>query len=337
MSTLKVGVVGTGKVAAGNYLPCLAEEPGVSLGYYSRTRAGAEACAARFGGQVFDSTAALMDWQPDTVLVLTRETQRLEAARALLEHKPRRLFFEKPLVARHGQENVTEQDFLDGREIVRWAERMGCETAMVFNYRFFEHSAIARRAVTERDFGQAINVSGLTHYACWSHCIDLVHFFAGPIAEIAALQGRDERGAPMAGGMRARDVTAAFRTQGDATGTLIGTTALAWTFPLFELTVNFERGRIRMQDLDGDLTIMDARGMEVETYRIAGDRSRWDQYNSSFRKSVQAYLQTVRHGQPPPVPGWLGLQELQVEAALKRSIAQARPVDVAREFPLDAE
>ena len=34
----------------------------------------------------------------------------------------------------------------------------------------------------------------------------------------------------------------------------------------------------------------------------------------------------------PPVPGMAGLQELQFEAALKRSIAQGRPVDVAREF-----
>ena len=330
MRSLKIGVVGTGKVARTNYLPCLAEDTDVAIGYFSRTRAAAEACAAQFPGQVFDSAAALMAWQPDAILVLTRETQRLEATQALLAHKPRRIFFEKPLVAAHGQENVTEQDFADAQSLLRQASAIGCETAMVFNYRFFEHSQLAKRLVAERNFGAVRNVTGLVHYACWSHAIDLVHFFAGPIAELSALQGAATHAQC---NFAARDVTAAFRTAGDASGTLIGTATLAWTFPLFDLTLNYERGRIRMQDLDGDLTVMDAQGKEVQTYRIAGDRSRWDQYNDSFKKSLRAYLQSIRDGQAPPVPGHFGLLELQVEAAIKRSIATARPVVLAEAFP----
>ncbi len=334
MSPLKIAILGTGRVAYDNYLPGLVEEPDISLGYYNRTPAKAQACADRYGGQVFDSITKMMSWQPDTVLVLTRETDRYQAACALLEHRPRRLFFEKPLAARAGQENVTEQDFFDGQAILQKAEAAGCETAMVFNYRFFEHTLMAKRIVTERDFGKALNVTGLVHYACWSHAIDLVHHFAGPMVEITALQGQAEH---TSGGMRARDVTAAFRTAGDATGTLIGTPTLAWTFPLFELTFNFERGCVRLQDLDGEMTVMDGHGLEVETYRISGDRSRWNQYNNSFKKSVQAYLQTVRSSQQPPVPGVFGLLELQVEAALKRSIAAGRPVKLAEEFPLNYE
>ncbi len=331
MRSLKIGIVGTGKVARANYLPCLAEDKDVSIGYLSRTRASAEACAAQFGGQVFDTAAALLAWDPDAVLVLTRETQRLQATRALLAHKPRRIFFEKPLVAANGQENVTEQDFADARSLLREAERAGCETAMVFNYRFFEHSQLAKRLVAERNFGPVRNITGLVHYACWSHAIDLIHFFAGPIATLSALQGVATHAQ---GGFSARDVTAAFRTRGDATGTLIGTTTLAWTFPLFDLTFNYAHGRIRMQDLDGELTVMDARDKTEQTYRIPGDRSRWDQYNDSFRKSLRAYLQSIREGQPPPVTGSFGLQELQVEAAIQRSIATARPVTLADEFPI---
>jgi predicted dehydrogenase len=331
MATLKVAVIGTGKVAQGNYLPCLSAEPGVALAYYSRTRDKADACAAKFGGQAFGSVDELMAWQPDTVFILTREMERADAARAALAHRPRRIFFEKPLVARGGQEQVTEQDFEEGRAVLREAAAQGCETAMVFNYRFFEHSLLAKRIVAERDFGRVMNVTGLVHYACWSHSIDLVHYFAGPLAEVAALQGQSEHSM---GWMSARDVTLAFRTAGDATGTLIGTTTLAWDFPLFELSFNFERGRIRLQDLDGDMEVMDARGMEVERYHVSAAKSRWDQYNASFVKSVQAYLESVRRNEPPPVPGIAGLQELQVEAALKRSIAQARPVNLAEEFPL---
>ncbi len=329
MSPLKIGIVGTGKVTVASYLPYLAQEPDVTLGYYSRTREKSDACAAQFGGQVFDSVAALMAWDPDTVLMLTRETQRLEATQAILEHRPRRIFFEKPLVAAHGQENVTEQDFIDARQIIQQAEAIGCETAMVFNYRFFEHSALARRIIEDRGFGKVLNISGLVHYACWSHSIDLVHFFGGPIAEISALRGQAMH---ESGNFRAQDVTVAFRTAGDATGTLIGTTALAWTFPLYELTFNFEHGRIRMEDLDGEMTVMDARGLEVQTYRIAADRSRWNQYNESFKKSLQAYLQSIRDQQPPPVAGRFGLLELQVEAGIKRSIADGKPIQLDEVF-----
>jgi predicted dehydrogenase len=333
MTALKIAVVGTGRVARANYLPCLAAEQDVTLGYFNRSRDKADACAAQFGGQVFDSLQALVDWQPDSVMVLTREMERFDVSSELLALNPRppRVFFEKPLVAQQGQENVSEQDFTAGRDLLRQAAAQGCETAMVFNYRFFEHSKIAQRIVAEREFGKVRNVTGLVHYACWSHSIDLVHFFAGPIAEIAALQGQTTHDSGM---LRAQDVTAAFRTTDDATGTLIGTTTLAWDFPLFELSFNFEHGRIRMQDLDGDMEVMDARGMEIERYHITGARSRWDQYNQSFVKSVQAYLQTVRQNQPPPVPGIYGLMELQVEAGLKRSIAQGRPVNLAAEFPL---
>ena len=337
MNQIKVAIVGTGKVAQDSYLPCLVEEPNIDLGYYNRTLASAEACAARFPGRVFSSLPDLMDWQPDTILVLTRETQRYEVARSLLEFKPRRLFFEKPLAARLGQENVTEQDFLDSREILQKAEVKGIETAMVFNYRFFEHTLLAKRISKERNFGRVLNISGLVHYACWSHAIDLIHHFAGPIETITALQGQAAHkggGVNPAMQMLAQDVTIAFTTEGDASGTLIGTNALTWTFPLYELTFNFEGGRLRMVDLDGDLQVMDSHGMETETHHITAHHSRWDQYASSFKKSIHAYLNSIRLAQPPPVPGYFGLMELQVEAAVKRSIAQSKPVRLADDFPL---
>jgi predicted dehydrogenase len=328
--SLKIGIVGTGNVAQRNYVPCLAGQEDVALGYYNRTRAKAETVAAAFGGQVFESMVALADWQPDAIFVLTREIDRLETATALLELNPRRLFFEKPLVARHGQEDVREEDFLNARALLQDAAARNCETAMVFNYRFFDQSLRAKEIIAERSFGRAVNITGLVHYACWSHAIDLVHHFADPIVELTALQSAQERGDRKA----ARDVTAAFRTAADATGTLIATGALAWEFPLFELTFNFEGGRIHFRDLDGDMEVLDSGSAQHEVHAIARDRSRWDQYNASFAKSTTAYLESLRQGQPPPVPGVAGLQELQVEAAIKRSIAQNRPVDLAAELPL---
>jgi predicted dehydrogenase len=335
MDQLKVAIVGAGKVAQNSYLPYLNKAPGVTLGYLSRTPAKAEAAAAKFGGQVFDSPASLMQWAPDAVFILTREMDRFDAAMAILAHNPKRLFLEKPLVAGKGQEQVTEQDFAEGRRLIHEAERRGCETAMIFNYRFFDHTLLARRVAAERDFGSVVSIVGQTHYACWSHCIDLIHHFAGPIAVVSAQAGAVTRSAgSTAGALTAPDLAAAFQTEGGATGTLLGTAALSWEFPLFELALNFERGRVRMQDLDGDLEIMDSRRQDHERYGIARGRSRWDQYTASFGKSIAAYLDAIRGGLPPPVPGLAGLLELQVEAGFKRSIAQGRPVRLAEEFPL---
>ena len=329
---LKIAIVGTGNVAQRNYLPYLADEADVSLGYYNRTLEKARECAQEFGGTAFDALTGLMDWQPDAVLILTREMDRCEAARAVLELGPGRVFFEKPLVARYGQEKVTEQDFLDGRELLQTAAARGCETAMVFNYRFFEHSAAAKEMIEERDFGKVLEITGLVHYACWSHCIDLVHFFAGPVAEVSALQSHAARGS---GGLEAEDVAVAFRTEGDAAGALLGTAGMDFEFPLFEMTFNFERGRIRLQDLDGDLEVMAADTGEVERYGIARGRSRWDLYNASFAKSLDAYLESIRQNRAPPVPGVAGLLELQFEAGLRRSASEGRPAVLRDDFPLE--
>ena len=59
-----------------------------------------------------------------------------------------------------------------------------------------------------------------------------------------------------------------------------------------------------------------------------------DHWRNAIAKSLAAYLDSIRQDQAPPVPGLAGLQELQFEAALRRSIADRRPVDVQKEFPL---
>lgn len=329
---MKVAVVGTGNVAKRNYLPFLARQEDVALSYYNRTCEKAEACAQEFGGWAADSINHLMSDQPDTVLLLTSETVRYEIALDVLRHKPKRIFFEKPLVAQQDQAHVTEDDFEKGRELLRQTQAAGIETAMVFNYRFFDQTLKARKLVDERQFGKLIQATGFVHYACWSHSIDLIHLFGGPIAEVTALSGSAEY--PW-GKVTARDVTAAFVTTSGATGTIIGTTGPSFAFPLFELLFSFEGGRLTLRSLDGDMEVLDYSGNHHEIFSLTRGTSQWDQYRRSFEKSLEAYLQSIRNGTEPPVPGIAGLQELQFEAALKRSIRLRRPVDVQDEFPLN--
>ncbi len=325
--SLKVAVVGTGKVARSNYLPYLAKQPDVALSYFSRTFEKAEACARDFGGQAFATVEALLADEPDAVLVLTHETQRAEAIEALLAGKPKRLFFEKPLVAQNGQANVSEDDFLHARALLQRAETLGCETAMVFNYRFFEQTQRAQKILAERDFGTLTQATLLVNYACWSHCIDLLNFFGGRATEITALAGAMEY-------QGALDVSGAFRLESGASGTILGTSGTKFDHSLYELHFSFERGSLHFSDLDGPLEIYDHATRYKETHGLIGNHSRWDQYRASFEKSLAAYLETVRRGTPPPIPGRAGLEELQFEAALRRSIAQRRPVNVQEEIPI---
>ena len=330
--TLKVAVVGTGKVAAQNYLPYLVQHQDIALSYYNRSRDKAEAVAQQFGGRVAPTLADLVADDPDTVLVLTRETDRYQVTRELLELRPRRLFFEKPLVAQAGQADVTEDDFVKGHDLLARAQAAGVETAMVFNYRFFEQTKKASELITAHNFGQPVHFTGLVHYACWSHCIDLVLAFMGPAATITALAAPVAR--PCMGTDNVRDVTAAVQMANGATGTIIGTCSIDFKLPLYELTLAFERGRLTMRDLDGDLELIDYSSERHTVHALSRNVSRWDQYRASFGKAVNAYLETVRAGTPPPVPGLAGLQELQFEAALKRSIAQGAPIHLADTFPI---
>jgi predicted dehydrogenase len=330
--SIKVGIVGTGNVARNSYLPFLSKQPDVALLYHSRTRAKADACAQEFGGRVVGSVRELLAEKPDTVLVLTRETQRFEATMALLEEGcPRRLFFEKPLVAANGQANVAEGDFYTAKALLNRAAEAGVETAMVFNYRFFDQTVRALEIVQERGWGKLVQGLLWVNYACWSHCIDLLHVFGGRAAQVSALAGEAVYGTGAQSGV---DVAAAFRLENGGTGTIMGTSGSDFDLWLYEMLLRFEGGFLRLNDLDGPLDVLDNERLYAETHALIGNHSRWDQYRASFCKSLAAYLDSIRQGKAPPVPGMAGLEELQFEAALRRSIAEGRPVDVQEEFPL---
>jgi predicted dehydrogenase len=330
---MNILIIGTGNVATANYLPVLCKHDDTNLSYFNRTRSKAEECASRFGGSVCGTLEEAFALDLDAVFVLTKETTRAEVLRSLLQHRPTRVFLEKPLVAVGGQDHVTEQDFFVAEELMNRLADAGCETAMIFNYRFFEQTLRAQRIVAERAWGAPLNVSATTNYACWSHVIDLMHVFMGPVERVNALEGSQIH----RGGLgEAPDVTAALTFENGASGTLLGSWSLDFGFPLFDLTVNYEKGRVRMRGLDGELEVFAYTGNCREVYGITRDTSRWDWYKASFAKSIDAFLDSVRQSASPPIPGEWGLRELQVEAALRRSIAESRPVILDQDFPLVA-
>src|ERR1051325_1224435 len=301
---MEIGIVGVGSVAQNNYIPTLLRHKDVSLTCYSRTVERTEAVAQKFGIRSARTLEELFEQHPEVVFVLTHVEQHLESTQSLLPFKPKRLFLEKPLVAKRGQAHVETQDFWDGKALLLQAQEIGTEVAMVFNYRFFDQIQHAKRLIQERNFGSAISVVCLTHFACWSHCIDLIMDFAGPLQEISAHEGTQAY--PFEEG-EARDLAASFLIGDHATGVLLGTSGMNWNLPLFELTVNFEGGRIHVRDLDQDMEVLDYHQNVHEIFSPSRAESRWNKYDQSFEKSVDAYLDSVRKDNPPPVPGIAGL------------------------------
>lgn len=324
---IKIGIVGTGNVARKNYLPFLSRQQDVELTYVSRTRSKADTCAEEFGGTVAPTIDALCEESPDAILVLTRETQRYEVADELIKRRPKRLFFEKPLVARNGQDNVCEDDFVDAKHLLDRSEKAGIETAMVFNYRFFDQTVRAGQIVRDRGYGELIQASLFVNYACWSHCIDLLRVFGGPAQTITALSGTKEFGGAV-------DVAGSFVLANGATGTIIGSNAPSFDYSLLKIILSFENGVIEFTDLDGPMHTYSNNDRFLESHILVTAEHRWTQYAASFEKATAAYLDSVRKNEAPPVPGLAGVEELQFEAALRRSIAQSRPVDVQTEFKL---
>ena len=319
---MKCAVVGIGGVALGQYLPVLAAE-GVELGYLSRSPAGPQQAVERFGGEVLDGYAGLAAWHPDIAFVTASDTEHHAIVRELIAAGVPRLYVEKPFVAKRGQAFVTDDDYREGLALLDEARLSGVEIAIGFNYRSFD--VVRRAKAGTADWGRVIGVTATAHYACWSHTIDLIAHFAGPIRTVSALAGDHEHGTPP---MRTVDRAVSFVTEDDAVGTLRGTAGSAFTDTLLELTIQFERGRATLRDLGLSLELAADDG-SIEQHRPPTDASRWGLYDRSFADSIAAYLEAVRASAAPAVTGHDGVAELRVEAGIHRSLATGAPVALA--------
>ncbi len=315
----KLAIIGAGNVATNSYLPYLVKRDDVELVIQSRNFEKAKAAAEKFHARPVETLEGVAAENPTSAFVLTREEAHIDIASTLANLGVKRLFIEKPLNARHGQANVTEEDYFEAASFLKQAESLGCEVAMNFNYRFYELSKKLRAFIAERNYGELKESTMLVNYACWSHCIDLLHYFGGKVKTVTALGEKKENA----------DLAGAFTLENGGTGTILGTSATNFAMSLYYVTLNFEKAIVTFEDLDSEMSVYETGKEYRETYRLLGQSSRWNQYHASFAKAVEAYLDAIDKGQTPPVTGADGLRELQFEAALRRSAARGCPVEIA--------
>lgn len=324
-------VVGVGNLAVGHYLPFLAAQNGMELGYLARTSERSSHAQEQFGGTVLESWRDVASFAPDIVFNLTTDSQHGPVLEELVQIGCPRIFSEKPLVAAHGQASVDESDFDRAMMIAAAARQAHVEIALGFNYRFFDTVRASIELMSRANFGDASTIVASAHYACWSHTIDLIGLVSGPMATLSAIAERaDDNAQDAAPPSRA----VSFTTTAGAVGTLSGSSRRAWSDELFSLAFMSEAGHVQFSDLDVGTNSFDADSGRLTTTRLGADASRRDTYARSFVASLSAYLDAVRHSAPAPVGIEAGLRELQVEAAIARSIKEQRPIDVQQELPI---
>lgn len=327
-------IVGIGNLATGNYLPFLAAEPEMELGYLARTPERSSRAQEQFGGSVLGSWSDVASFAPDVVFNLTTDTQHGAVLDEAVQVGCPRIFTEKPLVAAHGQERVDESDFDRAVGIAAAARAAGVEIAVGFNYRFFDTVRSSLELMSNSGFGETSTIVASAHYACWSHTIDLIGLAGGPLATLSALA--DHTGNDDAPDATPPSRAVSFTTVAGAVGTLSGSSRRAWSDELFSIAFTAPGGHVQFSDLDVATNSFDAESGRITTSRLGADGSRGATYGRSFVASLTAYLDAVRNYAAAPVGLEAGLRELQVEAAIARSIAEGRPVDVQGEFPLPA-
>lgn len=328
---MRVSVVGVGKVALTQYLPYLSGLPGIELGLWNRDATRAESAAAQFGGQTLHSLEEVLAFRPELAFVLSSERARLDLATVLVEGGVPELFLEKPLSARDGQANVSEDDFDEAKAFVQLCEARGVVGAMNFNYRSFAATQQVLEWQRTRPLGAMTGVTARAHFACWSHTLDLVSLFGGAPTRVAALAGSVIR---TGRGMTAPDLAISFESDSGVTGTVMGSVADPWDHSLLDLSMVFEAGRIRLWDLDGGAELALADTPYVESLALGHHVSRWDRYSASFAAALDAYFAARKTTVDPPVPLRAGLAELRFEAAIRRAVRLGTVIDVQEEFPL---
>lgn len=320
---MKCVVIGIGHVALRRYLPALSAEPDIELACCSRSIESARRGATEFGGVALADLDQVADWAPDIAFVVTPDTSHVAVVERLIEQGVPRIYVEKPLAAAAGQTRIGAADLADGARLHRAAAEHGVQLAMGYNYRHFATVAAARAEVAGRGWSQPSGVVAWTHYACLSHVIDLVGVFLGELDTIAALRGPDAHGDEK---FRVEDRVVAFTAVSGATGVLRASAAQPRADRLFDLTVSYPEGTVRIADLDGTLETFDAAaGRRIRSER-GDERSREDGYEESFGTALRAYLDTVRSGALPPSSGADGVRELRFHAAVEQALASGRSV-----------
>ncbi len=286
--------------------------------------AEAQAAARRFGcAAAASSYEALLarDGIEAVVLVTPNHLHRPQAEAALEAGK--HVLVEKPIA----------NTVADGRAMIEAAEKAGCVLMVGHNMRRGRAARLARRMIGEGRLGRIVSID--MHFSAdnmqrlapetWRlhpdqcpllpmmqlgiHAIDLVHYLAGPVDEVAAhtraVFGRQ--------GV-VDSVTATFRTEQGPLGTLVSNYCSPITF---QYCIAGTEGLLRCTPHTLSFRRAADTNDRGETPEDVRDFTAHDL--ESFILQMEAFGEAVHTGKPPETDGWAGLRALSVVEAMQQA------------------
>lgn len=308
--SLKVAIVGCGGVSKGSHLPAWQKVPEVELvGICDLVKEKADEMASLAGTKPYYSIEDLLAHQdPEIIDACVNEKVRREVVVQCLQADVH-VFTEKPLAGAQGQANIRPSDLPLGKEMVQAAERTGKSLGINFNYRFAPHAMKLKELIDQGATGEPVAINVFAHLACWSHVIDLMRWFNGEVGSLCAALAGPEQGP---------DRSASLRFRNGSLGTLVGTNRIGWLHPLLRMEYVGTEERVVISDLCGSIERFPVHRNEVIAWSQPVTAWRSD-FQTTFERSIAAFAESVRSGEPPPVSGWDGLRELEIDAAIFES------------------
>jgi myo-inositol 2-dehydrogenase/D-chiro-inositol 1-dehydrogenase len=321
----RVALVGAGGWGR-QHARVFSERPDVELcAVVGRSHDKTAARAAEWGIRPYTSIARMLDAeQPDFVSLSLPNEGHFDATLEVIEAGIP-LLAEKPLVF----------DLDEARSLLDAAAQRDLFFAINFNHRYAEPVRRTREAVERGDLGELVFATwrfggepgtsahphaNLIETQC--HGLDMLEHLCGPIASVMSQMTKKTQGVYST-------LAVALQFDNGAVGSLVGSYDSSYAYPVTHLLeLNGTEGRAIVEDTVKRLTLSRA-GDEERTVWEAGyfnDRDR--EFHRTFDKHVDALLDALRAGDPPPIHARAGLRALELAYAIISSFESGERVEV---------
>lgn len=323
---LSVAVVGTGAWWGREHARAFSERQDTQVcAVVGRSRDKAVVRAAEFGARPYTSVTEMVAAErPDLVSVCLPNEGHYETTLDLVRTGIP-LLVEKPLVFQ-----LAEADAL----LAEAAER-GVFFAINFNHRYAKPVQLAKRAIETGELGAVVFATwrfggepnpgasphrNLVETQC--HGFDMLEHLCGPIASVSAeftdMTGRDYS-----------TIALALRFASGAVGTFLGSYDSSYAYPgTHLLEINGTLGRVLVEDTVRRFTISRAGDETAHVWEAGYFNDAERAFARTFDRHVDAVLDALRGGDPPPVHARAGRRALLLAQCAIESFETGRRVGV---------
>lgn len=348
----KIGIIGCGKITQVRHAPEYAENPNCQLvAYFDGLPERAQALAALYGGQVYDSVEALLASDVDAVSVCVSNVTHAAVTIAAL-NAGKHVLCEKPMATT-----------LEDCEAMNAAARKNGKYLMIgHNQRFalahqkakalIDQGAIGKVLAFHTTFGHP-GPEGWTGLANpWFfdkkqaafgamadlgvHKTDLLHFLLGePITQVSAMMATLDKKFPDGTPVTVDDnAFCLYQTQNGITGTL----HVSWTFygPEDNSTrIYGTEGILRCYDDPEHSLILEHKNGETEHFKLDQMTSNKEQTSGGRSNTgvINAFIESLVNGVPPMISGEEAIKAMRVIFAAEQSALEGRQITVAHAAP----